>query len=101
MGLVRIGDVPAYSVDPLVRRSTALQQTKDAGVTAIYLNARTAEQAGVTAGEQVTAKQGTGSATLPLFIDEAVPDRCVRIPAAMPGTGDLGGSFGEVTLEKA
>ena len=98
---MRIGDVPPYAADPLVRRSTALQQTKDAGVAAIHLNARVAEQAGMTGGGQVTVKQGTGSATLPLVIDEAVPDGCVRVPAAMPGTGDLGGSFGEVTLEKA
>ena len=101
IGLVRIGDVPPYAADPLVRRSTALQQTKDAGAAAIHLNARVAEQAGMTGGGQVTVKQGTGSATLPLVIDEAVPDGCVRVPAAMPGTGDLGGSFGEVTLEKA
>ena len=55
----------------------------------------------MTVGEQVTVKQGTGGATLQLVIDEAVPDGCVRIPAAMPGTEGLGGSFGEVTLEKA
>ncbi|MES9883807.1 MAG: NADH-quinone oxidoreductase subunit NuoG [Sedimenticola sp.] len=100
-GLTRIGDVPLYSVDPLVRRATALQQTKDAIKPAIYINASEAAKVGLSEGDSASVTQDGGQAQLPVVIDSSVPDGCVRVPAALVGTESLGSQFGEVTLEKA
>jgi NADH-quinone oxidoreductase subunit G len=99
--LVRIGDVPIYSVDPLVRRATALQKTADAPEAAVRINSRVAAAAGLEEGAQAAVVQDEGRALLPVIIDASVPDGCVRVSAAMSGTEMLGGQFGEVSLEKA
>jgi NADH-quinone oxidoreductase subunit G len=98
--LVRIGDVPLYSVDPLVRRARALQKTADAAAAAIRINSRVAAAAGLEEGAQAAVVQDGGRALLPVIIDASVPDGCVRVPAAVSGTEMLGGQFGEVSLEK-
>ncbi|MCP3869889.1 MAG: NADH-quinone oxidoreductase subunit G [Gammaproteobacteria bacterium] len=100
-GLVRAGDVPLYASDALVRRSNPLQKTNDAISAAVHVNPQVAKDGGFSAGDQVMVKQGNTGATMALVIDEAIPDGCARIPAALSGTGELGGQFGEVTLEKA
>ncbi len=99
--LLRVGDVPLYAVDPLVRRGAALQQTRDAITAAIRINARTAADAGLVEGDKAAAAQNGNRAVLPVMLDAAVPDGCVRIPAGLAGTETLGAQFGEVILEKA
>ena len=100
-GLARIGDVPLYALDPLVRRATALQQTSDAIGAGVWLNAAEAAKLGAGEGDALKVTQAGGSATLPLHLDPDLPDGCARIPAGLEGTGALGPQFGEVTLEKA
>ncbi|OOZ36964.1 NADH-quinone oxidoreductase subunit NuoG [Solemya velesiana gill symbiont] len=100
-GLTRIGDVPLYAIDPLVRRAAPLQQTKDAISASIRLNAREATRGGFAEGDRAVVVQDGNRAVLPIEIDPNVPDSCVRVPAGLAGTEMLGGQFGEVTLEKA
>ena len=100
-GLLRIGDVPLYAVDPLVRRASSLQRTRDAASAAIRLNPAAAAKAGVVDGGQAVIVQDGNRVTLPVEIDTGVPDDCVRVSAGLPGTESLGGQFGEVILEKA
>ncbi len=100
-GLQRIGDVPLYALDPLVRRSAALQGTHDAVTAGAYLNPAEAERAGLSAGDQAAVVQEGSRIELPVQIDPNVPEGCVRIPAGVAGSENLGGQFGEVTLEKA
>jgi NADH-quinone oxidoreductase subunit G len=99
-GLTRIGEVPLYALDPLVRRAEALQQTADAVQAGIRINPATAAALGLDGAERAVAVQGEARAELPLQIDAGVPDDCVRIPAGVPGTGMLGGQFAAVMLEK-
>jgi NADH-quinone oxidoreductase subunit G len=99
--LMRIGDVPMYAVDALVRRATALQQTHDARPAAVYVNARLAAQLSVVEGQFVQARQGDMRARLPIVLDARVPDRCVLIPAGLAGSSTLGPAFGPVELERA
>ncbi len=99
-GLMRVGDVPIYALDPLVRRANALQQTRDAATAAIRVNASVAGAAGLEEGAQAAMVQDGARAVLPVVIDPSVPDGCVRVSAALAGTEMLGGQFGEVTLEK-
>ncbi len=100
-GLVRIGDVPLYARDPLVRRAPALQQTSDAIASGLYMNAAEAKRAGLVEGDTAQVKQDTCQASLTVQIDSDIPDGCVRIPAGLAGTETLGGQFGPVILEKA
>lgn len=100
-GLIRIGDVPIYAQDPLVRRAASLQKTRDAIEASTRINSREAEIAGLADGDKVVVKQDKHSAELRVVIDPAVPDGCVRIPAGLAGTDTLGGQIGNVTLEKA
>jgi NADH-quinone oxidoreductase subunit G len=99
-GLQRIGDVPIYALDPLVRHARSLQKTHDAIPAGVYLNAEEAGKLGVTEGDNTVVVQDQVRIQLPLFIDPNVPNGCARIPAALAGVEQLGAQFGEVTLEK-
>jgi len=87
-------------VDMLVRHAEPLQDTVDAIGAAIYLNAATALRAGVADEDEAQAVQGSYSATLPLVIDEAIPDDCVMIPTALEQTASLGAASGVIELHK-
>lgn len=99
-GLNRIGDVPIYAIDPLVRRAQSLQKTNDAIGAGVYINSEQAERSGLTEGDTVTVNQNGNQAKLPVVIDLTIPNGAVRIPAGLAGTETLGTQFGEVTLEK-
>ncbi len=100
-GLYRIGDVPIYASDSLVRRAKSLQKTSDAVVAAVRLSTNQAQKAGFEDQQEVVVIQDTNRTQLPLIIDPRVPDGAVWISSALPGTEKLGGQYGEVTLEKA
>ncbi|MDH5483803.1 MAG: NADH-quinone oxidoreductase subunit NuoG [Gammaproteobacteria bacterium] len=99
-GLQRIGDVPLYAVDALVRRATQLQKTTDAQQNAARINARQATASGVADSDKVKVKQGEVHSYLKLIIDEAIPDNCVWVSAAVHDTLSLGPVFGTIELEK-
>ncbi len=99
-GLARIGDVPIYASDAVVRRAAALQRTPDAVAPAAYLCAVEAAKLEVQAGDRLVVRQGEASLGLPVVVDEAVPEGCVRIPAGLPETAVLGASFGPLVLER-
>jgi NADH-quinone oxidoreductase subunit G len=100
-GLTRIGDVPIYATDAMVRRAPALQQTTDAVAPAIRINPAEAAKAGLADGDLAVVVQDGNGAELPVEIDPGVADGCVRVCAGLTGSESLGGQFGDVTLEKA
>ena len=100
-GLKRIGDVPIYALDPLLRRASSLQQTRDAIGAAARLNQAMAERNGLAQGDQVVVSQAGEQINLPVEIDGTVPDGCVRICAGLKGSERLAGQFGDLTLKKA
>jgi NADH-quinone oxidoreductase subunit G len=100
-GLQRIGDTPLYAVDPLVRRATALQLTRDAGSPTIRLHPSEAKRLGLAVEELALVKQNGYQASLVLNIDESVPEGCAWISTGLAETAALGQPFGEVTVEKA
>jgi NADH-quinone oxidoreductase subunit G len=100
-GLTRIGDVPIYATDAMVRRAPALQQTADAVAPAIRINPAEAAKAGLADGDMAVVVQDGNGAELPVEIDPGVADGSVRVCAGLTGSESLGGQFGEVTLEKA
>ncbi len=100
-GLQRIAEVPIYSADPLVRRASALQQTRDAAAPTARMCSETMARCGAAEGAKVRVKQGLGEVVLMVRQDETVPAGCVRVAAAHASTAVLGDMFGEITVERA
>ncbi len=100
-GLQRGGDTPLYAADPLVRRAQALQQTRDAGTPAIRLHPAEAQRLGLAPNGEALVKQNGYQASLPLQLDDSLPEGCAWISTGLAETAGLGQPFGEVTLEKA
>ena len=100
-GLQRVGGVPMYSVDSLVRRSPALQNTPDSWCSGIRISSSLGSELGMAEGDSAVLKQGEYSVTLPLIFDERVPDTSVWMPTGVPGSELLAEGFGAVMLEKA
>jgi NADH-quinone oxidoreductase subunit G len=99
-GLQRIGEVPQYQADPIVRRSPPLQKTKYNIKPMARMHAHQAEALGLAAGDSVLVRQGEGSVVLPVRIDNHVAMGCVRVHAASPITASLGELMGDITVEK-
>ena len=88
--LDRIIDVPVYSVDPTVRRATALQSTKDADTVALLACAEELEELGFKHGGRITVRSETGEVMLPVQPDERVPRGAIYVPAGLSETSVLG-----------
>jgi NADH-quinone oxidoreductase subunit G len=97
-GLQRIGEVPAYHADAIVRRAAALQKTAAAALQGAWMNAETLASVGVAEGADVSVSQGAGSIVLKAMRDDQLPAGCVRIAAGHPTTAMLGGMLDEIVL---
>lgn len=100
-GLQRITEMPIYSVDALVRRAGALQNTTDANITkGVHINANVAAQFDLNPDSQVQVKQEDVYLTLPVVIDDRVPDEGVLIYAGQVANL-LGAWHGQIELSAA
>ncbi|KHD06284.1 NADH dehydrogenase [Candidatus Thiomargarita nelsonii] len=98
-GLQRITEMPIYSVDALVRRAGALQSTMDAKITqGVHINTRLAAQLSLAQDKQVRVKQDEAQITLPVVIDERVPDNSVLIYAGQVANQALDAWHGLIEL---
>ncbi|SFZ78239.1 NADH-quinone oxidoreductase subunit NuoG [Chitinimonas taiwanensis] len=100
-GLVRLGEVPIYQADALVRRAPSLQKTRDAVAPQVGLSAATAQQLGVQAGERVQVSQGDAHASFQVALDAGLADGVVRLAVAHPDTVVLGAMFAPIQLTRA
>jgi NADH-quinone oxidoreductase subunit G len=99
-GLQRIGEVPQYESDPIVRRSTPLQKTKYNIKPMARMCASQLAELGLVDGDLVSVKQDKGSAVLTVKLDEHVAKGCVRVAAAHEDTIGLGDLMGDIIVEK-
>jgi NADH-quinone oxidoreductase subunit G len=99
-GLERIGEVPIYAADSIVRRSRALQHTRDAAAPVAWMNRAVFEQLGLRDGDALRVRQGTGEAVVDAAVDDRLPAGCIRLAAARPETAALGAQYGAVTAER-
>ena len=99
-GLQRIGEVPIYQADPIVRRAESLQRTHDAAAPSAWMSGILLDKLGVTAGDTVRVKQGDGEVQITAARDDKLPNNCVRVASAHPLTAALGGMFGEIMVER-
>jgi len=100
--LERIGYVPAYAVDPLVRRSAPLQATPDAHDSDARLRVAPAlaDRLGLAPGDRARVRQGESAVTLAVVVDTRVPDGAALVHAGVAGSDRLGPAFGTVAIEK-
>ena len=98
--LQRIGEVPIYQADPVVRHAESLQQTNDAAKPQAWMSPALMGRLNISAGDNVSIKQDDGKVRLQAGCDEKLPDNCVRVACAHPDTVPLGALFGEIIIEK-
>ena len=98
-GLERVGEVPIYQLDAVVRRAESLHQTRDAAAPTAAMNSRMLEKCSLQAGTLVRVKQGGSAIVLNASCDDALPDDAVRVAAGHPLTAGLETMFGAIQLE--
>ena len=101
-GLERIADVNIYAGDPIVRRSSALQLTRDAkrGNQA-GLNQKLFTELGLKEGDAVRVSQGGQSVDMPALLEVNLAPGAVRISAGTMASAKLGSMNGPITVAKA
>jgi NADH-quinone oxidoreductase subunit G len=99
-GLERVGEVPIYQLDAIVRRAESLQQTRDAAAPTAAMNLRMLKKHNLHEGASVRVKQSTSAIELNASCDDALPDNTVRVAAGHPLTVGLESMFGAIQLER-
>ena len=99
-GFERVGEVPIYQADAIVRRAASLQQTHDAAAPVAAMNGELFAQLKLRDGDQVKIIQGGGAVVIAAVRDDKLPANCVRVAAAHPLTAELGGMLGAITVER-
>jgi len=99
--LALAGGVPIYAGDPLVRRSQPLQEAPINERAEVALAPQTAAGLGLSGSgaRQVRVRSATGTAVLPLTLDEDVPEGTAWVPAGLDARAALGGPYGTVSVE--
>jgi NADH-quinone oxidoreductase subunit G len=97
-----LADVNIYAGDPIVRRSPALQLTRDAkrGIQA-GLNQKLFTELGLKEGDAIRVSQGGQSVDMPATLEVNLAPGSVRISAGTMASAKLGSMFGPVTVSKA
>ena len=98
-GLERVAEWGLYDSDSIVRHAPSLWKTADkkASLT-VRMNEATAASLGLAAGDRTRIHQGGGEAILPVAIDAALLDGCIRVARGTRETAALG--EGPIRVEK-
>jgi NADH-quinone oxidoreductase subunit G len=99
--LIRVGTIPLYCVDPLVRRAKALQAAEpvlEGVAAAVRLHPKTAAKMKLQEGTRVLVKQLHNEIKLPLIFDERLPLRVAYVPGAIAETSGLSELFGKIEI---
>lgn len=102
-GLSRIGEIPIYAIDSLVRRAEPLQDTQvfmEGETACVRIHPKLAEKLGVQDKEVVRVKQGENEVQLPIMFDTRIPAGAVLVAGGIWETSGLGDLFGKVEIEK-
>jgi NADH-quinone oxidoreductase subunit G len=101
-GLERLSDVNIYAGDQIVRRSSALQLTRDAKRgNQVGLGQKQFSELGIGEGDLVCVTQGSQSVSMQATLEVNLAPGAVRISAGTQASAKLGPMFGPVTVSKA
>jgi NADH-quinone oxidoreductase subunit G len=102
--LTRVGEVPIYASDSLVRHSQPLQMVQNAvmgnEMSMVRIHPETAAKFSLQENDKVKVQQQKSYAELFVQLDERIALHTAYIAAGIPETAELGDLFGEVQLEK-
>lgn len=98
-GLVRIGDVPIYHTDSLVRRSSPLQDSDHAKASVVRVHPQTAQKLSISSGSTVRVRQHGVALSFSCQLDERIAPDAVWLPSAQAEVVGLGASYGPIELE--
>lgn len=101
MQLARIGEIPLYAVDAIVRHAEPLQDTQTIvlGQTAcVRLHPETAKQIGVAGKTEVSVRQDTETLNLPLVLDARIAKDAAHVYGGIKETSALGDLFGAIEV---
>jgi NADH-quinone oxidoreductase subunit G len=105
--IYRLGDVPVYATDALLRRAAPLQQTADAQFDGLQIGRELASSLGLGDGQRARVSQRSGSTSVGAVAAEAVftvkivdsmAPGCVRLPSGLANTVGLGCSHGVAAI---
>lgn len=99
--LNRIGDIPLYAIDSLVRRSEPLQAAQsilEGEVAAARMSPSLAETLHLKAGDRVTLKQTSGFVQLPVALDPRLPQRAIFVAGGIEATRGLNELYGPIEI---
>jgi NADH-quinone oxidoreductase subunit G len=102
IALTRIGEIPLYAIDSLVRHAPPLQATQtmmEGDLNVAKLHPETAKRLGIQAGDIVSVTQ-SARITLPVLLDERIAQEAVWIAGGLSATSLLGDLIGEITLNR-
>ena len=100
-GLERVADVNIYAGDQIVRRSPALQLTRDAKRgNHVGLNQKIFTELGLKEGDAVRIAQDSQSVEMPATLEVNLAPGAVRISAGTMASAKLGSMYGPVTVSK-
>jgi len=100
--LERLSDVNIYAGDQIVRRSSALQLTRDAKrATQVGLGQKIFSDLGLSEGDIVCITQGNQSLKIPATLEANLASGVVRISVGNSVGAKLGPMFGPITVSKA
>jgi NADH-quinone oxidoreductase subunit G len=95
-----LNDVSAYSLDPLVRRAPALQESADAADPRIYLAADLAKSLELASGDRLLVEQNGSEIQMESLVDARVAPGCVRVQGGQALIAGLAMSAAPVVLRK-
>ena len=100
--LERLADVNIYAGDQIVRRSSALQLTRDAKRgNEVGLGRKLFTELGLNEGDLVCVTQDNQSVNMPATLEANLASSTVRISSGTLASAKLGPMFGSVTVSKA
>ena len=100
-GLERVSDVGIYAGDQIVRRSSALQLTRDAKRgNQVGMGQALFTELGLKEGDAVRVMQGSQSVDLPATLEANLAQDVVRITAGTKASAQLGSMFGPLSVGK-
>jgi NADH-quinone oxidoreductase subunit G len=100
--LTRIGEIPIYSLDSLVRRSQPLQATQEimeGDTKALRLHPETAKHLGLKEGAMAEISQRSVKLRLPVLYDTRVAQQAVWVAGGIAETAGLGDLIGQIEVD--